>query len=93
MEHLTAMEELRQGIGLRAIGQEQPLIVYKKEGQALFDGLLAGIQHDVALMIYRVGVAQRPVQKKETVMVGKKVGRNDPCSCGSGKKHKHCCGK
>ena len=93
MEHLTAMEELRQGIGLRAVAQEQPLIVYKKEGQALFDGLLAGIQHDVAQTIYRVGIAQQPAQKREAVPVGKKVGRNDPCSCGSGKKYKHCCGK
>ncbi|MFU8796297.1 MAG: preprotein translocase subunit SecA, partial [Dehalococcoidia bacterium] len=93
MEHLTRMEELRQGIGLRAIGQEQPLIVYKREGQALFDGLLAGIQHDVARTIYRVGVTQKPVQRKEAVVAGRKVGRNDPCPCGSGKKHKHCCGK
>jgi len=93
MEHLTRMEELRQGIGLRAVGQQQPLIVYKREGQALFDGLLSGIQHDVARTIYRVGVTQKPVQKKEAVPVGRKVGRNDPCPCGSGKKHKHCCGK
>jgi len=93
MEHLTAMEELRQGIGLRAVGQEQPLIVYKREGQALFDGLLAGIQHDVAQTIYRVGITQQPAQKREAVPVGKKVGRNDPCPCGSGKKNKHCCGK
>jgi len=53
MEHLTAMEHMRQGIGLRAIGQENPLVVYKREGHALFDALLAGIQHDVARSIYR----------------------------------------
>jgi preprotein translocase subunit SecA len=94
MEHLTRMEELRQGVGLRAIGQEQPLIVYKREGQALFDALLASIQHDVAHTIYRVGITREaPQQKKEAVPVGKKVGRNDPCPCGSGKKYKHCCGK
>jgi preprotein translocase subunit SecA len=94
MEHLTAMEHMRQGIGLRAIGQEQPLIVYKKEGHALFDALLASIQHDVAHTIYRVGITREaPQQKKEAVPVGKKVGRNDPCPCGSGKKYKHCCGK
>ncbi|MCK4843868.1 MAG: preprotein translocase subunit SecA [Dehalococcoidia bacterium] len=93
MEHLTCMEEMRQGIGLRAVGQEQPLIVYKKEGHALFDALLAGIQHDVAGGIYHVGITREAPQKKEAVMVGKKVGRNDPCPCGSGKKHKHCCGK
>ena len=94
MEHLTAMEHLRQGIGLRAVGQEQPLVVYKREGHAYFEALLASIQHDVAHTIYRVGIAKEaPQKKKEAVPVGKKVGRNDPCPCGSGKKYKHCCGK
>ncbi|NWF77216.1 MAG: preprotein translocase subunit SecA [Chloroflexi bacterium] len=94
MEHLTAMEHLRQGIGLRAVGQEQPLVVYKREGHAFFEALLAGIQHDVAHSIYHVGIAKEaPQKKKEAVPVGKKVGRNDPCPCGSGKKYKHCCGK
>jgi preprotein translocase subunit SecA len=94
MEHLTAMEHLREGIGLRAVGQEQPLVVYKREGHAFFEALLASIQHDVAHSIYHVGIAKEtPQKKKEAVMVGKKVGRNDPCPCGSGKKYKHCCGK
>jgi len=93
MYHLTDMEHLRQGIGLRAVGQEQPLIVYKREGHASFEALLAGIQHDVAHSIYHVGIAKEAPKKKEAVMVGKKVGRNDPCPCGSGKKYKHCCGK
>ena len=94
MEHLTEMEHLRQGIGLRAVGQEQPLVVYKREGHASFEALLAGIQHDVAHSIYHVGLAKKaPQTRKETVPVGKRVGRNDPCPCGSGKKYKHCCGK
>jgi len=94
MEHLTAMEHLREGIGLRAVGQEQPLVVYKKEGHAFFEALLASIQHDVAHSIYHVGIAKEtPQKKKEAVMAGKRVGRNDPCPCGSGKKYKHCCGK
>jgi preprotein translocase subunit SecA len=94
MEHLTAMEHLRQGIGLRAVGQEQPLVVYKREGHAYFEALLASIQHDVAHTIYHVGLAKEaPQKKKEAVPVGKGVGRNDPCPCGSGKKYKHCCGK
>jgi len=94
MRHLTAMDELRQGIGLRAVGQEQPLMVYKREGHASFEALLAGIQHDVVHSIYHVGIAKEtPQKKKEAVPVGKKVGRNDPCPCGSGKKYKHCCGK
>jgi preprotein translocase subunit SecA len=101
MYHLTAMEHLRQGIGLRAVGQEQPLVVYKREGHAYFESLLASIQHDVAHSIYHVGIAKEAPKKKEAVPVGKKVGRevgrkvgrNDPCPCGSGKKYKHCCGK
>ena len=93
MDHLTDMDHLRQGIGLRAVGQEQPLIVYKREGHASFEALLASIQHDVAHSIYRVGIAKETPKKKEAVMAGKRVGRNDPCPCGSGKKYKHCCGK
>jgi preprotein translocase subunit SecA len=94
MEHLTAIEHLRQGIGLRSVGQEQPLVVYKREGHAYFEALLASIQHDVAHNIYHVGISKEaPQKKREAVPVGKKVGRNDPCPCGSGKKYKHCCGK
>jgi preprotein translocase subunit SecA len=95
MEHLTAMDHLRQGIGLRAVGQEQPLVVYKREGHAYFEALLASIQHDVAHGVFHVGLAKNAPQqqKKEAVPVGKRVGRNDPCPCGSGKKYKHCCGK
>ncbi|HUX48150.1 MAG TPA: preprotein translocase subunit SecA [Dehalococcoidia bacterium] len=93
MYHLTEMEHLRQGIGLRAVGQEQPLVVYKREGHASFEALLASIQHDVAHSIYHVGITKEAPKKKEAVPVGKKVGRNDPCPCGSGKKYKHCCGK
>ena len=87
MNHLTEMDRLRQGIGLQAVGQQDPLVVYKREGHDYFEQLLAGIQHDVAHSIYHVGIA------KEAVPVGKRVGRNDPCPCGSGKKYKHCCGK
>ena len=93
MYHLTDMEHLREGISLRSVGQEQPLVVYKREGHASFEALLASIQHDVAHSIYRVGIAKETQKKKETAPVGKKVGRNDPCPCGSGRKYKHCCGK
>jgi len=94
MEHLTAMEDMRQGIGLRAVGQQDPLVVYKREGRSLFDGLLASIQHDVARNIYRVNLVKKePPRQKQAVIAGKKVGRNDPCPCGSGKKYKHCCGR
>jgi preprotein translocase subunit SecA len=93
MYHLTDMEHLRQGIGLHAVGQQQPLVVYKKEGHVSFEDLLARIQHEVAHSIYHVGITKEAPKKKEAVPVGKKVGRNDPCPCGSGKKYKHCCGK
>ena len=93
MEHLTTMDHMRQGIGLRAVAQQNPLAVYKKEGHILFDGLLSSIQHDVVYSIYHVGISREPPRKKEVVMAGKKVGRNDLCPCGSGKKYKHCCGK
>ena len=93
MEHLTALERLRQGIGLQAVGQQNPLVVYKKEGHALFEALLASIQHDVVHTIYHVSVSKEPPRQKQAVVAGRKVGRNDPCPCGSGKKYKYCCGR
>jgi len=107
VEHLTAMENMRQGIGLQAVAQRDPLVAYKREGHNLFQNLLSTIQHDVAHTIYRVGIVKKeapqgalaPVQvgasggKKRLKVGGKKVGRNDPCPCGSGKKYKHCCGR
>ncbi|UCD21625.1 MAG: preprotein translocase subunit SecA [Chloroflexota bacterium] len=93
MHHLTDMEHLRQGISLRSVGHEQPLVVYKREGHASFEALLASIQHDVAHSIYRVGIKTETPKRRDAVPVGKKVGRNAPCPCGSGKKYKHCCGK
>jgi len=93
MQHLTKMDELRQGIGLRSVGQEQPLVVYKREGHALFEALLATIQYDVTRSIYHVRMSREAPPRKEAVAVGAKVGRNEPCPCDSGKKYKHCCGK
>ena len=97
MEHLTAMDHLRQRAGLYAVRQVDPLVVYKKEGHALFDSLLANIQHDVAHTIYKVNITKKEAPPKQpqkvAVPAGKKVGRNDPCPCGSGKKYKHCCGR
>ncbi len=98
-EHLTAMDNLRQRAGLQAVRQIDPLVVYKREGHALFESLLANIQHDVVHIIYRSSISKRePPSKgqpqKVAVPAGKrKVGRNDPCTCGSGKKYKHCCGR
>jgi preprotein translocase subunit SecA len=105
VEHLTAMENMREGIGLQAIGQRDPLVAYKTEGHNQFQNLLSAIQHDVAHIIYHVGIARREAPQKAPAPVpagagskkpkvgGKKIGRNDPCPCGSGKKYKHCCGR
>ncbi len=97
-EHLTAMDHLRQSVGLESARQIDPLVVYKKEGGNYFDSLIASIQHDVVHTIFRANITKKepPAQKpsqKAVVPAGKKVGRNDPCPCGSGKKYKHCCGR
>jgi len=98
MEHLTAMDHLREQAGLYAMRQIEPIVVYKKEGHALFESLTASIQHDVVHTIYKVSITKKeaPAQRqpqKVAVPAGKKVGRNEPCPCGSGKKYKHCCGR
>ena len=93
MEHLTAMDRMRRGIALRAVGQQNPLVVYKREGHSLFEALLSGIQYDVVHSIYHINVSKEPPRRKQAVVAGKRVGRNAPCPCGSGKKYKHCCGK
>ncbi|OGO02154.1 MAG: preprotein translocase subunit SecA [Chloroflexi bacterium RBG_13_53_26] len=97
-EHLTMMDHMRQGIGLQAVGQSDPLVAYKKEGHALFQSLLANIQHDLVNTIYRVDIVKKETTKAEAnkrnaVPANKTIGRNDPCPCGSGKKYKKCCGK
>ena len=113
MEHLDNMTELRQGIGLRAYGQNDPVVAYKKEGYEMFESMIAAIQAETIRRIFlaRVQVGATTVKrervakvtgesagsdgtvKKQPVKKGQKVGRNDPCPCGSGKKYKKCCGK
>jgi preprotein translocase subunit SecA len=102
VKHLTDMENMREGIGLHAVAQRDPLVAYKTEGHNMFQDLLSAIQHDVAHTIYRVGIVKKEAPQKAPVQAGasgkqkvggKKVGRNDPCPCGSGKKYKHCCGR
>ncbi len=97
-DHLTAMDHLRQQASLFAMRQIEPLVVYKKEGHALFESLIAGINYEVVHTIYKVNItvkeAPTPRQpKKVPVPAGRKVGRNEPCPCGSGRKYKHCCGR
>ena len=100
-EHLTMMEHMRQGIGLQAVGHSDPLVAYKKEGHAMFQSLLANVRHDMVHTIFHVNIVKKeaspptPVAaaRREAVPADKRIGRNDPCPCGSGKKYKKCCGK
>jgi preprotein translocase subunit SecA len=121
VEHLTATEEMRQGIGLRAYGQQDPLVYYKREAHDMWGQLLDNIRYRIVHSIYHVELAparerapapqpvgvgaranvgadasgEQPVAVPAGVRAarGRKVGRNDPCPCGSGKKYKKCCGK
>ncbi len=106
-EHLTHMDDMRQGIGLQAYGQKDPLVAYKREGFAMFEALLTNIDYDTAHKIYFANVQRtvQPAQPRNLITnqpqegstapqkrKQKKVGRNDPCPCGSGKKYKLCHG-
>jgi preprotein translocase subunit SecA len=98
--HIQYLEQLRQVIGLRSYGQRDPLIEYKKEAFALFESLLDKLKLDYVTILFNLKVVKEPVReiKKETPIkidpkyIGKKMSRNEPCFCGSGKKFKHCCG-
>lgn len=112
-EHLLAMDHLKEGIGLRGYAQQDPLVVYKKEGFEMFMDMIERVKGETVRFLFRVQIARpeemaakektkqnqlvfshggeaakQPVRRSE-----KKVGRNQPCPCGSGKKYKKCCGK
>ena len=106
MDHIDAMDQLRQGIGLRAYGQRDPLVEYRYEGYEMFNAMIADIQEDVTRLIFRVRVVEQRTGPtnlvenkyaeegaKQPIRKKQEVGRNDPCPCGSGKKYKKCCGK
>ncbi|MBR2833049.1 MAG: preprotein translocase subunit SecA [Bacilli bacterium] len=108
MDHINAMSILREGIYLRQYAQEDPLRAYTQEGYEMFDNLLASISQDVTRYIVNAEIRQntqreqviqgtpnddKSKQKKKDPVRVKKVGRNDPCPCGSGKKYKQCHGK
>ena len=107
VEHISTMEQLREGIGLRGYGQINPLQAYTEEGYNLFDKLLDSIDAKVSMFLLKAEINQN-IERKQTIqghesnsdgsmknkpIKVKKVGRNDPCPCGSGKKYKNCCGK
>jgi len=109
MDHIDDMDQLRQGIGLRAYAQTDPVIAYKNEGYLMYEEMLGAIGEDVIKLLFHVKVGTNLEEKKQpvpmvtnkddsissssTVRKGDKVGRNDPCPCGSGLKYKKCCGK
>ena len=95
--HIQYLEQLRQVIGLRSYGQRDPLVEYKKEAFDLFSNLLEKLKLDFVTILMNLKVVTEQQEEKKESMVdqiksGKKIGRNEPCSCGSGKKFKHCCG-
>ena len=124
MDHIDDMDELKNGIGLRAYGQKDPVVQYRLEGADMFDDMIEALKDDVSKIMLNIQKKEENVQRKETaeitgagledtainlvdgtvkpkegglnktvVNTEPKVGRNDPCPCGSGKKYKNCCGK
>ncbi len=130
MEHIDAMDELKNGIGLRAYGQKDPVVQYRFEGGEMFEEMNLQIKLEVAKIMLHIVRNQRTIKRESNVEItsegfdnsaletvhldkntglpqtgpsdskpqpvvnqGPKVGRNDPCPCGSGKKYKNCCGK
>ncbi|MFA5523954.1 MAG: preprotein translocase subunit SecA [Tissierellales bacterium] len=109
MDHIDAMDQLKQGIGLRAMGNQDPVIAYQVEGFDMFEEMTKSIQEDTVRALYHLerpekverervakvtGTSHGESEKKsKPVVKGDKIGRNDPCPCGSGKKYKKCCGQ
>lgn len=108
MDHIDAMDQLRQGIGLQAYGQRDPVVEYKFIGYEMFEEMSKAICEEAAQALLHVRVEQKvereevakvtgtnkdsSISKRPVVRMSEKIGRNDPCPCGSGKKYKHCCG-
>lgn len=108
MDHIDAMEQLKQGIGLRAYRQRDPVQEYQIEGMNMFDEMIYNIKEETVRILYRIK-PERKIErtrvaeptstnaddsvKRQPIRKAKKIGRNDPCPCGSGKKYKNCCGR
>ena len=109
MDHIDAMDALRRGIGLRGYGQRDPVVAYRQEGWEMFDDMVSRIHTETASILLKAvfvkrepapqpgqpaGARRKPQEPlRPAASKGAKVGRNDPCPCGSGKKYKNCCGK
>lgn len=108
MAHIDDMDELRKGISLRSYGQKNPVVEYRFEGFEMFDAMVESIREETIRLLFTIQVNNGEAPKRERVAepaatpgdgstsgtkkAGKKIGRNDPCPCGSGKKYKNCCG-
>jgi preprotein translocase subunit SecA len=113
-DHLLSMDHLKEGIGLRGYAQQNPLLIYKKEGFELFQEMISRVKEETLGILFRIQIAESekiddirkpqeqnltfssgdaPARKKPVKRVEKKIGRNAPCPCGSGKKYKKCCGR
>ena len=109
IDHIDSMDTLKRGISLRGYAHENPINAYKKEGLEMFDNMIYNIQNETVNLLLKGEVKNIPQKRQEpkdltegggnveeqpkTIVKGKKVGRNDPCPCGSGQKYKNCCGK
>jgi preprotein translocase subunit SecA len=109
MDHIDDMDQLRQGIGLQAYGQRQPIVEYKFQGFEMFDAMTSTIREDTIKALLHVRIEQKVEREQVAKVTGtnrddsvanapvkrsaKKVQPNDPCPCGSGRKYKHCCGR
>ena len=122
MNHIDSMDELKNGIGLRAYGQQDPVVKYRTEGMDMFEEMVANIKLDVVKILMNIRKQNGDVKRQEAAKItgaaleainsvdggkkintpeysqtvvneGPKIGRNDPCPCGSGKKYKNCCGR
>ena len=110
MAHIDDMDELKRGIGLRAMGNKNPVVEYRFEGMDMFDAMIESIREDTVRLLLTVQLQQNQVPEREQVAkpdapnagagdgsfsnapAKKKIGPNEPCPCGSGKKYKLCCG-
>ena len=94
--HIQYLEQLRQVIGLRSYGQRDPLVEYKREAFDLFENLLQKLKRDLVAVLINLSISHEPIEntekKEELINIKKKMKRNEPCFCGSGKKYKHCHG-
>ena len=99
--HIQYLENLRQVVSLRGYAQRDPLVEYKKEAFNLFENLLNKLKTDLITILINLAGVEKPIQKPEEKnkpiknipnLAGKKMKRNEPCFCGSGKKYKFCCG-